>query len=357
MPAISVVVPMRNEAQTIATCLRSLLSQTLPPSEYEIIVSDGMSDDGSTELVHKLQSEWPNLARLNNPSRIMPAGMNIGIRSAQAPVIVVAGAHTSYPSHYLEKCLRFLEKTGADVVGGPLVTTARKGGFGPRVIAAILSSRFGVGNSAFRTGLKEGWVDTVPYGAYRKEVFEQCGMYNESLVRAQDCELHARIRHSGRRIYQTPELMTYYHPVANFRALWCKAFLDGRWQSFAAVKNPQSFTPSRFAPVLLVMLLAGLGVLTVFFPATKVLIALLMFLYLLTGFYFGSTQSGPTGLLTGLLTRITLPFCAFPFHVCYGLGTLAGLWHVLREPALSRVTSITGPLQPERGAKRYEKTL
>jgi cellulose synthase/poly-beta-1,6-N-acetylglucosamine synthase-like glycosyltransferase len=339
---------MRNEAKTISPCLHSLLSQTIPPSEYEIIVVNGMSADGSMAIVLKLQAESPNLMVLQNPFRIMPAGMNIGLRRARSPIVMVAGAHTSYPPHYLETSLKYLDKTGADVVGGPLLTTASGRGFASRIIAAILSSRFGVGNAAFRTGLKEGWVDTVPYGAYRKEVFDHCGMYNESLVRAQDCELHARILHSGRRIYQTPELVTYYHPVSTFQAFWRKAFLDGQWQYLAAVKNPQSFALRRFAPVFMVLLLAGLALTTIFFPATWMLIAAVMLLYLLTGFYFGSTQMDTTN----LLTRILLPIFAFPFHVCYGTGTLAGLWHASRKPARPNRPSTTGPLQHESSAKR-----
>lgn len=313
---------MRNEADTISNCLRSLLSQTIPPSEYEIIVVNGMSDDTSEEIVLGLQAVSPNLVLLTNPFRIMPAGMNIGLRNARAPVVIVAGAHTTYPSHYLEKCLQYLNNTGADVVGGPLVTTARGNGFAPHMIAAILRSRFGVGNADFRTGLKEGWVDTVPYGAYRKEVFERCGMYNEKLVRAQDCELHARIRHNGGRIYQTPELLTYYHPVSTFPALWRKAFLDGQWQCFAVIENPQSFALRRFAPLAMLALLTGLLVLTFFVPGAWVVIAVVLVAYLLAGLYFSFTQTGRTG----LLTRVLLPFCTFPFHVSYGMGALAGLW-------------------------------
>src|SRR5262245_5085950 len=118
MPAISVIVPMRNEADTISSCLRSLLSQTIAPSEYEIIVVNGMSNDGSTETVARLQAVSPNLVLLTNPLCTMPTGMNLGLRNARAPVVIAAGAHTRYPSHYLEKCLRYLDKTGADVVGG-----------------------------------------------------------------------------------------------------------------------------------------------------------------------------------------------------------------------------------------------
>lgn len=348
MPAISVIVPMRNEAKTISPCLHSLLSQTMPASEYEIIVVDGMSEDSSMPTVLKLQAESPNLIVLKNPSRTMPAGMNIGLRHAGSPVVIVAGAHTSYPSHFLETCLKYLNKTGANVVGGPLLTTARGSEFEPRMIAAILSSRFGVGNAAFRTGLKEGWVDTVPYGAYRKEVFDHCGMYDEDLVRAQDAELHARIRHNGKRIYQTPELVTHYYPVPTFHALWRKAFLDGKWQYLATVKNPQSFSLRRFAPILMVLMLAGSALMAIFFPAIWMLIAAVMLLYLLTGLYFGSTQAGTTG----ILTRVLLPFFAFPFHVCYGVGTLAGLWQVLRKPARPKSTRATGPLQHESNARQ-----
>jgi cellulose synthase/poly-beta-1,6-N-acetylglucosamine synthase-like glycosyltransferase len=347
MPAISVIVPMRNEATTISRCLHSLLSQTIPASEYEIIVVDGMSEDDSMATVLKLQVEAPNLTVLKNPSRTMPAGMNIGLRHAGSPVVIVAGAHTNYPSHYLKTCLKYLDRTGADVVGGPLLTAARGSGFAPGMIAAILSSRFGVGNAAFRTGLKEGWVDTVPYGAYKKEVFDHCGMYDEDLVRAQDAELHARIRHGGKRIYQTPELVTYYHPVSTFQAFWRKAFLDGKWQYLATIKNPQSFSLRRFVPVFMVLLLAGLALTTIIFPATWMLIAVVMLLYFLAGLYFGSTQADATN----LLTRILVPFFAFPFHVCYGVGTLAGLWHISRKPARPKPTQYHGPAPNKRAAQ------
>ena len=347
MPAISVIVPMRNEAKGISACLCSLLTQTLPPSEYEIIVVDGMSEDGSAAIASKLQAETPNLTVLSNAARIMPAGMNIGLRHAGSPVVVVAGAHTTYPSNYLDTCLKYLDKTGADVVGGPLLTRANGSGWMSGVIAAILSSRFGVGSVAFRTGLKEGWVDTVPYGAYRKAIFDACGMYEEDLVRAQDAELHARIRQSGGRIYQTPELLTYYQPVSGFQNLCRKAFLDGFWQCVAAIKNPNCLSPRRFAPAAMVLLLTGLASLAVFFPATWVLIAAVMIMYLTAGYCFGSAQSRTHG----FLTRFFLPFFAFPFHVCYGVGTVAGLSHVPRKPARPKPTRTAGPLHPRSSAK------
>ena len=108
----------------------------------------------------------------------MPAAMNIGILHSRAPVIMVAGAHTTYPSDYLSTCLSLLSETGATVVGGPIITIPADNSFTAKMNAAILSSRFGVGNSTFRTRMTEGFVDTVPFGAYRKEIFQSCGMYN-----------------------------------------------------------------------------------------------------------------------------------------------------------------------------------
>ena len=141
--------------------------------------------------------------------------------------------------------------------------------------------------------------------------------------------------------------------MSTFQALWRKAFLDGKWQYLATVKNPQSFSLRRFAPIFLVLLLAGSGLMAIFFPAMWALIAVGILLYLCTGFYFGSSQSGTAE----FLTRILLPFFAFPFHVCYGMGTLAGLWHVVRKPAHPKAICTTGPLQHSSEARGNEKTL
>jgi len=321
MLQISVIVPVRNEAATIAACLASLLSQTLPAAEYEVLVVDGSSDDGSQKVACDLKQSAPNLRLLQNPNRIMPAAMNIGLANASANVVMVAGAHTTYPRDYLEKCLMYLRQTGADVVGGPLLTQPRGGGFVPRVIAAILSSRFGVGNAAFRTTLKEGFVDTVPYGAYRKEIFARCGEYNEALIRAQDCELHARIRHVGGRIYQTPELLTHYYPVATFPEFCRKAFFDGLWQMLAIRQNPRSLALRRLAPAFMVAVLAVLALGATLALWIRIVLYLFLVIYFLAGICFGPGRS----VSVDILTRLSVPVLAFPFHLSYGLGTLAGL--------------------------------
>jgi glycosyltransferase involved in cell wall biosynthesis len=324
----SVIVPMRNEALHIQACLASLLEQTIASDEYEIIVVDGQSVDGSGELVWGLQTDRPNIILLQNPSRTMPAGMNIGLRHARGDVIIVAGAHTVYPPEYVERSLRFLEKTGADVVGGPVITVASCDTFAGRMIATLLSCRFGVGDSAFRTRLKAGFVDTVPFGAYRREIFERVGVYNERLVRIQDHELHCRIRQNGGRIYITPELTTAYRTVPSYRSLCKKGFNTGLWQFYTLSQNPSSFSLRHFVPLCFVLWLGTLIALAIFTPGTTAMFAVTLALYMATGFRFGASEIQNNT----YFTRLLIPIYAFPFHFSYGMGTIVGLWYLVSDP-------------------------
>src|SRR5262249_41469183 len=155
-------------------------------------------------------------------------------------VIIIAGAHATYPQHFIEKSLEHLEMTGADVVGGPINAAPLANGLSARLNCAILGSRFGVGNSGFRTRTDSGYVDTVRFGAYRREILQQVGLYNERLRRNQDNDLSARIRECGGQIYLTPELIVEYHPTGSFSKLLRKAFSDSRWHFKSVQENSRS---------------------------------------------------------------------------------------------------------------------
>src|SRR5215813_11280249 len=237
---VSIVMPIRNEEGYVAAALQSLVDQNFPASAIEIIVVDGRSSDRTRDIVQEFARKYPSARLLDNPAGIVPTAMNIGIRAARGDVIIRADGHNVYPQDYAANCAKYLEQTGADNVGGPILTVAADGTFGARLVAAILSSPFGVGNSKFRTSREEGFVDTVPFGAFRREVFDRVGMYNEKLVRNQDNDLNARIRTAGGRIYQTPALMTYYHPVKTFGGLLRYIFRTGRWTIFTLRENRSS---------------------------------------------------------------------------------------------------------------------
>ena len=326
--SVSVIVPIRNEERYIADCLRSLLQQTYPPASYEIIVLDGRSSDKSREIVDGLSRELPHLYCIDNPAGTAPAAMNLGIGYAKGDVIIRADGHNFYPENYIENCVKYLEQTGADNVGGPWLTVPADNTLGARLVAAMLCNPFGVGDSRFRTSSKEGFVETVPFGAFRREVFNRVGMYNEKLVRNQDNELNARIRRAGGRIYQTPALQTTYHPVGGFLQLVKQTYRNSQWHIFSVKENSHAMGLRHFVPAMFLICLAGLFLTSAMASWARYALVAFVGFYLLTGIGFAIRQIRNRDPLVVL----TLPAACFVFHLAYGLGTLVGLQYLFFSP-------------------------
>ncbi len=322
--------PVRNEEEYIRASLQSLVEQSYPASECEIIVVDGRSSDRTREIVEEIGERNPQVHCLDNSAGIVPTAMNIGIRAARGEVIIRADGHNVYPQDYAANCVKYLEETGADNVGGPCVTMAAAENFSARIVAAILSSPFGVGNSKFRTTREEGFVDTVPFGAFRREVFDRVGMYNEKLVRNQDNDLNARIRKAGGRIYLTPALTTHYHPVKNFHGLLKYALKTSKWHIFTLRENRESMGARHLAPaVFLILLLLMVPASFVSVSARTLLIAMTS-AYLVAGFYY-SLRAKTKG---ERVVALVQPFATFCFHIAYGAGTLFGLRYLFQQPSV-----------------------
>jgi glycosyltransferase involved in cell wall biosynthesis len=319
---------MRNEEDYIARCLGSLWVQSFPNTSYEIIVVDGRSSDRSKEIVESFCRQHSNVRCLDNPAGIAPCAMNIGIRSARGEIIIRADGHNTYPPDYIKNCVQYLQKTGADNVGGPWLTVPANESFGARLVAAILTSPFGVGDSSFRISSKEGYVETVPFGAFRRQLFDRIGMYNEKLVRNQDNELNARIRACGGKIYQTPALRTEYHPVASFAKLLKLTFKTSQWHLFSMSENGRAMSARHLAPAFFV--LGIIGLLAAAFLSRMPLLALsvLALVYLFLGYTVGLLNRKCRS-----TTLIVLPFACFLFHLSYGLGTLTGLRYLIKAPS------------------------
>jgi glycosyltransferase involved in cell wall biosynthesis len=326
---------MRNESEHIRSCLDSLVNQTFPHDKYEILVADGRSTDNSQQVVSLYEGGNVSVRLLDNPSQTTPSGMNLGIRASVGHIIIITGAHTVYPVDFVENCVLWLDKTGADVVGGPVETVIDSDYFGARLVVAVLSNPFGVGNSKFRTSSEEGFVDTVPFGAFRREIFDRVGFYNEKLVRNQDNELNARIRKGGGRIYLTPALTTRYHPVKSFVGLLNYAFKTSQWHIFTLRENRESMSLRHLVPAMFLVLLLLLLPASFASAIARSLLIGMMCVYLLTGFYF-SLRAKPEGNWDVALVQ---PFATFCFHFAYGAGTLFGLRYLFRQPS-------TVPIRP-----------
>ena len=339
---VSVVVPTRNEARYIHACLQSLVNQTFPCERYEILVADGRSSDNSRDIVALFETTNVRVRLLDNAAQTTPSGMNLGIRSAIGEVIVIAGAHTLYPVDFVENCFRWLDKTGADVVGGPVTTIVSGENFGAKLAGMVLSSPFGVGNSHFRISSEEAYVDTVPFGAYRRTILERVGLFNERLIRNQDNDLSARIRNAGGKIFLTPALMTTYIPAHSFSDLLRQTFQKSQWHIFTLRENMRALGWRHFCPAIFVTITSSLSIAAALESSiARLLLALLLLAYFSLGFF---ASFGRPSKHSRFLT-IAMPFACFAFHWAYGLGTLAGFRNVFVRAPLVPFSHVTGQVQ------------
>ena len=270
-PTVSVVIPCRNEKDHIETCLRSILAQEPPPGGFEVIVVDGMSDDGARDILSRLAVADSRLRIIDNPNRTTPCGMNAGIREARGQYIAIMGAHTRYAHDYLCRCVEMLEEhPEICCAGGPIVSEG-KSTFG-RAIAAAMSHPVGIGNAKHRFPNYEGYAEGACFPMFRKEIFDKVGLYDETLVRNQDDELNYRIaRKEGRSLFprrarcitmfgkllrncfavfpirllasccskETPTPRFYTsnysdHVFSVTLSCWCGLYLPGQWRLIAA---------------------------------------------------------------------------------------------------------------------------
>lgn len=234
-PAVSIVVPCRNEIKCIEECLTSILAQESPPGGFEVIVADGMSEDGTREVIRRLSADDHRLVLVDNPERVTPHGMNAGIRAARGWFIAIFGAHSRYAPDYLLRCYEASERTGADNVGGGTVAEGR--GYVGRAIAAARHSPFGVGGGRWHNPAYEGPADTVFGGFYRRQVFDRIGLFDESLVRNQDDEFNLRLVRAGGTIWHCPRVHSWYRPRESLRDLLgntCST-ATGKWLSSASI--------------------------------------------------------------------------------------------------------------------------
>jgi len=324
---ISVIIPARNEGKYIERCLESVLTNDFPQEQLEILVVDGGSIDNSRSIVMQKAAHHSNVRLLDNPKKIVSTGLNIGIRQARGEYIVVLGAHAEYPSNYLSTCVEELQRTKADVVGGCLRTKPGADTTMAKAIALLSEHPFGVGGSGFRIGWGDRYVDTVPYPAYTRDVFDRIGYYNEALVRHQDFELNSRIRASGGRIFLSSKIQNTYYNVPTLYELVRQAFRNGLWLGRAWLHCRASFSWRHAVPLAFVSALLGSAFVGMFVPFLHYLTALISALYVLAAVRSAAQLSWRHG----SKFLLVLPGLFFIHHFAYGLGTLTGIltWHSL----------------------------
>ena len=227
---VSIIIPCRNEEKFIGKCLDSVLMQDYPKDKIVVLFVDGQSIDRTRMIIEEYVKSYPFIRLLNNPRKTVPFALNKGITEAEGKIIIILSAHAYYPPDYVSKCVKHLNKYKVYNVGGIFETLPGAKTLKAMAIALTLSSPFGVGNSYFRTGIKEPrLVDTVPFGCYHKEIFEKNGNFNENLTRNQDIEFNLRLKKAGCKILLVPDIKSYYYARSTFKELFMNNFQNGFW--------------------------------------------------------------------------------------------------------------------------------
>ncbi len=323
IPFVSVIIPCRNEEHFIKKCLLSIIKNDYQKDRLEILVVDGMSGDKTKKIVKEVTKEHPYIKLLNNPKRITPCALNIGIRHAKGDLIIRMDAHSVYKHDYISSCIKYQKEYDADNVGGIFASTPPVDTLVARAIALGLSHPFGVGNSYFRIypkGIKE--VDTVAFGCYKREVFKRVGLFNENLARSQDMELNLRLKRAGGKIILFPDIIAYYYTDATLRAFFRHNFLDGIWAIYPVKFTKRLLKPRHLVPLFFILTLFIFSILSLFYTFGIQLLLLTLGLYM-AGSIISSIHLAFREKRAGYLFAMPLIFAMR--HFAYGIGSFWGL--------------------------------
>lgn len=321
---LSVICPIYNEESRIEACILSILAQDYPKEDMEVLFVDGQSSDRTREIIAKYMQDYAFIRLLDNPKRIAPSALNIGIRASSGDIIMRLDAHAKYPDNYFSLLVNKLKQTGADNVGGVCRTLPAKDTAICRAIAHAMSSPFGMGNSHFRIGANhEMWVDTVPFGCFRRELFDKVGLFDEELVRNQDDEFNGRIVKNGGKILLLPQVVIDYFARDTISKTAKMFYQYGLFKPLVNKKLHKPTTLRQFFPPLFFAGLIAGGLLSLFSQTLMWIYVSVIVLYILCCFVFGRNGKRVWPDI------LWMPIIFATIHLSYGCGYWQGLWNLL----------------------------
>lgn len=329
-PRVSIVIPCRNEAGFISRCLASLELAVLDHERTTVLVCDGLSTDGTRAEIAEFTRRSPWIILLDNPERTTPHALNLGLRHKAFDVGIILGAHAEVEPDFVALNLEVLRTdTRVGCAGG--VITSEYGDARSRRIGSAMAHPFGVGSAHFRTGLRSGYVDTVAFGAYRREVFEHVGWFNEALVRNQDDEFNYRVTSAELKVRLDPRIRSRYHVRASYAKLFRQYRQYGYWKVYVsklhgAITTVRQLVPAAWVASLAIGLVGCLWCPMLIWPFLAVIV-----LYLGAGTVSAFQASARTGDVPGVLLAFVV------LHLAYGIGYWQG---ILRFVLLHRDPSV-----------------
>jgi glycosyltransferase involved in cell wall biosynthesis len=327
-PLVSIIVPCFNEEETISLTLEAFAGQTYTLTQIEVLVVDGMSTDHTLAKVNDFCVHQPdlNVRVIQNPRRLIPTALNLGIAQARGDYIIRMDAHAVPARDYVARCVELLRHGVADNVGGRWIIVPGADTSLARAIALAVGHPFGAGDALYRYAQQAAYTDTVPFGAFRREVFGRVGNYDEQLSTNEDYELNYRIRQAGGRVYFSPDIMSKYYARSSLRALARQYFRYGWWKVRMLRRHPSSIRLRQLVPPLFVTGVIGFGVGGLFLPFFALSWMMLVICYL--------TLNSLVALSIAWRHRswrvgLWLPWVFATIHLSWGSGfcaSLPGTW-------------------------------
>ena len=324
---VSIICPVFNEEKYIEACIVSILEQDYPKEAMEVLFIDGNSTDNSTGIIKRYTAQYSFLKLLNNPERIVPYALNKGLEAAKGEVIMRLDAHCTYPTNYISELVRYLYQLNADNVGGVWNTQPAKDTPICQAIAFASSHPFGVGGSMHKIGASKIMeTDTVPFGCYKREIFDKTGLFDTDLVRNQDDEFNGRLLNLGGKIYLIPQVIINYTARDTLCKMRKMYYQYGLYKPLVNKKLGAPATVRQFFPILFLLGLTIGGVVCMIWPLLLHFYTSVLLLYLFIGIVVGSM--GAIRAHQPLLALL-MPYVFFNIHMSYGIGYLVGIFNIL----------------------------
>jgi len=325
---VSVIIPCYNERSVIKDLLDALLNQSFPVDDMEVIIADGMSTDGTREIINKFAADHPELSvkLIDNWKRTIPSALNRALEKAQGEFIVRLDAHSNPDQEYIKKSIQALEGEKGSNIGGVLAIKASADTWIARSIAVAAGHPLGVGDARYRIGSRAREVDTVAYGAYRADLITEIGPYDESLLANEDYEFNVRIRKAGGKIWLDPSVQADYLARATLGALASQYWRYGFWKLKMLLRYPETFRWRQISG-LFVLSWMVLGLLSVWVRFARWLLALEAVVYLVPLLISGVLAAVKQNDFRYLLG---VPASIATMHFSWGAGFL---WSLVKSAA------------------------
>lgn len=320
---VAVIIPTLNEEKFIARCLDSVIAQSFPFADMDVMVVDGGSSDRTNEIVDEYCKKYTNIRFIPNPGKIQSVAFNIGVKHSDAPYIVRLDAHALYKPYYIEGCVVGLESdANRGNVGGQWDIQPQCDSIWAATNAILNYSRFGIGGASYRVGAKAGNVDTVPFGSFPRAMIEKIGGMREDLPRGEDNEYNSRIKKAGYCIYFDPNIECVYYARPSLRSSCKQMYANGESISHLFYVDRKAVGFRHLVPLIFVVgIIVGAILSFVWFP---------FFCALLVGlslyFLCDIVASILAAMKHGWKYFAPLFVMFFCVHVSYGLGTIVGLF-------------------------------